>query len=205
VAKPKAAQVKSGDVDCGDCVASERCWSERLSPGAGFLVRRVRLLEAGEILFRQHAPFDAPYVVTSGCMSVTELLDDGNERIVAFRVPGEIIGLESWDRRTHQYGAQAVSSATLCRLRWSASGLTGRSSHVVRTLFAKSTVQLEQAQRQWAGLPAVERVRVFLEDFRGRTVQPLPMTRAQIGLHLGLAEETVVRAMRELRLNGAVI
>jgi CRP-like cAMP-binding protein len=54
----------------------------------------------------------------------------------------------------------------------------------------------------WAGLSAVERVRAFVADFRSRTDQPLCMTRAQIGQYLGLAEETVVRAMKALRRSG---
>ena len=49
------------------------------------------------------------------------------------------------------------------------------------------------------GLPAAERVRVFVEEFLARSNQSLPMTRAEIGLHLGLAEETVVRALAKLR------
>jgi CRP/FNR family transcriptional regulator len=132
-------------------------------------------------------------------VSVTELRGDGTERIVAFRIAGEMIGLESCDRPRHRYGAVAVSSATLCRLRWSPSGICARSTAVVRALFAKSARQLETAERPWAGLPAAERVREFIEDFRRRSDQPMPMTRAQIGLHLGLAEETVVRAMGKLR------
>ena len=196
--------MKKEEIDCGGCAAGERCWQERPAPGSGFLVRRARLLEPGEELIRQASPFEGPYVVTSGCVSVTELLDDGIERIVAFRVPGEMVGLESWQLPTHRYGARAVTSATLCRLRWSANGLAGRSNEVLRTLFAKSTMQLEQAQRPWAGLPAVARVRAFVEDFRRRAGPSLPMTRAQIGLHLGLAEETVVRAFREIRLREVV-
>jgi hypothetical protein len=35
-------------------------------------------------------------------------------------------------------------------------------------------------------------------DFRSRTDQPMPMTRAQIGQYLGMAEETVVRALKAL-------
>jgi CRP-like cAMP-binding protein len=66
-------------------------------------------------------------------------------------------------------------------------------------LLAKSTAQCEQAALPWAGLSAEKRVRAFLDDFRMRTDQPLPMTRAQIGQYLGIAEETVVRALSRLR------
>lgn len=187
------------EVDCADCIASIRCWRERVAAGAGFNVSRARPLAAGDVLFPEGAKFDAPYIVTSGCLRLTELLEDGAERIVAFKVPGEIIGLESCNRPTHRYGAYAVNSATVCRLRWSASGVAGRPAAVLRSLLTKAGDELVQATHPWAGLSAVERVRAFAEDFRQRTAQPLPMTRAQIGQFLGIAEETVVRAFAQLR------
>ena len=56
--------------------------------------------------------------------------------------------------------------------------------------------------RYGPGLSSVERVRAFITDFERRTDQPLPMTRAQIGRYLGLAEETVVRAFAALKRPG---
>jgi CRP/FNR family transcriptional regulator len=189
---------RSNEVDCGGCVSSRRCWGNEATPGAGFFVRRVRPLEAGEILFRQGARFEAPYLVTSGCIAVTELLPHGAERIVAFRVAGDLIGLESWNGPAHRFGALAVCAATLCRLRWSTTGGLVRNAALLRALLTKATAQSPDFRMPWAGLPAADRVRAFAEDFRHRTGQPLPMTRAQIGQYLGLAEETVVRAFKSL-------
>lgn len=203
---PMLARMSEGsnrDTDCADCASGMRCWREPVASGAGFLVRRIRPLAAGEVLIQEGAPFAGPYVVTSGCVSVTQLLENGTERIVSFRVPGEIIGLESCSHAAHRYGAQAVSSATVCRLRWTAGGIHARGAPVLRTLLVKASEQLERDTPPWAGLSSVERVRAFVEDFERRTDQPLPMTRAQIGRHLGLAEETVVRAFAELRRAGA--
>jgi len=190
------------EVDCANCAASERCWSEPVVAGSGFVVRRVRPLGAGEVLLREGDDFAGPFVVTSGCVSLTQLLDDGTERIVAFRVGGEMIGLESCTSRVHRYGAQAVSSSTVCRLRWSTGGLEARGAAVLRTLLAKAGDQLGVASPPWPGLSSVERVRAFITDFERRTDQPLPMTRAQIGRYLGLAEETVVRAFAALKRPG---
>ncbi len=186
------------EIDCGDCLARERCWQDRVASGSGFIARRVTPLVSGELLVRQGAPFEAPFVVTSGCIAVTEILADGGERIVAFRVPGDLVGIESWQDDVHRYAAQAIGGATVCRLRWSETGLAGRPPAVVRRLLEKVSRMLEQATRLWAGLSAVERVHRFAEDFTARFGRPLPMTRAQIGRHLGIAEETVVRAFARL-------
>jgi CRP/FNR family transcriptional regulator len=190
------------EVDCADCVSGQRCWPEGAAPGDGFLVRRIRLLEAGESLYRAGSRFEAPYIVTSGCLSVSELLEDGQERIVGFRVPGELVGLESWNHPVYRYGAQAVTASTLCRLRWSTSPGAVRGAALLRALMSKMTAQTLPSAMPWPGLAATERVRAFIEDFRRRTDQPLPMTRAQIGSYLGMAEETVVRAFKTLRLRG---
>jgi CRP/FNR family transcriptional regulator len=188
------------ETDCGDCRASNVCWQERVEPRSGFVARRVKPLAGGERFVSQGAPFEAPFVVTGGCVDVTELLDDGGERIVAFRVPGELVGVESWQCDVHRYSAQAVGAATVCRLRWSASGLAGRPGALVRKLLVKVSAQLDHATRSWSGRSAAERVREFVDDFAARSSRELPMTRAQIGRHLGIAEETVVRAFARLRL-----
>ena len=193
----RMSSVTTSETDCGDCPAGRRCWADAVSPGAGFLVRRVKPLSAGSVLFGQGEAFEAPYVVTSGCVAVTELLADGAERIVAFRLPGDMVGLESCNQPVHRYGAQAISDATVCRLRWSSAGIAARGAPLLRALLAKAIAQSPEVA-PWAGLTAVERVRAFVDDYRRRTDQPLPMTRAQIGQFLGLAEETVVRAFKML-------
>jgi CRP/FNR family transcriptional regulator len=179
-------------------VSRQRCWQGDSAPGAGFLVRRVSPIDTGGILFRQGEAFVAPCIVTSGCIAVTELRADGSERIVAFRVAGEIVGLESWNHRTHRFGAHAVAASTLCRLRWHAAGGAIRSTALLRALLAKATAQSADISMPWAGLAAVDRVRAFVDDFRRRSNGSLPMTRAQMGQYLGLAEETVVRALKAL-------
>src|SRR5688572_25487110 len=189
-------------IDCAGCRSRERCWSGGADADAGLMVRRVKPLEAGDILFRESDPVGAPYIVTSGCIILCETQPNGAERIVALRVPGEIVGLESLHRSTQRYRAEAVTSTTLCRLRWGVTGLAGRGAAYLRVLLAKSSVQLEQAAQTWAGHAAIERVRLMFQDFERRTDQPLPLTRRQIGQYLGLAEETVVRACAELKRRG---
>jgi CRP/FNR family transcriptional regulator len=198
----RMTDARNPEVDCAGCAANARCWREPVSAGTGFMVRRVRPLEVGEFLVHEGAPFIGPHVVTSGCLKLTEQLANGTKRIVAFRVPGEIIGLESCNRRTHRFGAQAVSSATVCRLRWGAGGLNARGAALLRTLLDKASEQLVHDALPWPGLSSTERVRAFVEDFERRTDQPLPMTRSHIGRYLGLAEETVVRAFADLRRAG---
>lgn len=185
------------EVECADCGTQARCWTQPLAPG-GIRVRRHMPLARGELLFQQGAAFEAPYVVTSGCFALREILENGGERIVSFRVPGQLLGFEGSSSGFHPHSAEAIAPSTVCRLQWNAAGLSDRSAPMLRQLLAKTTDLLQRSSHPWAGLPAMERVRVFVEDFLARSNQSLPMTRAEIGLHLGLAEETVVRALAKL-------
>jgi CRP/FNR family transcriptional regulator, anaerobic regulatory protein len=196
--KRKPRSREKSDVDCASCRSLARCWTEP-TPLDGMKVRRYQPLERGDVLFRQGETFEAPFVLTSGCIALREILEDGTERIVAFRTPGELIGLEAWANGTYPFTAEAMAPSTVCRLRWSSAGFTDRPAPVLRHLLVKTVNLLDRSTRPWAGLPAMERVRAFVEDFLERSDQPIPMTRAQIGMHLGLAEETVVRALAKMR------
>jgi CRP/FNR family transcriptional regulator, anaerobic regulatory protein len=184
------------ETDCGRCVSAVRCWEEQLSADSGLLVRRQRPLAAGEFLFHQGEAFDAPFIVTSGCIALPESLPNGDERIAGFLSRGDIVGLESWADGTHCHGAQAVTAATVCRIKWSS---RAPAHALTKPLLVKLARQLVRATRPWAGLSAADRVAAFVSDFEQRAGMALPMTRMQIGLHLGLAEETVVRALARYR------
>lgn len=199
------AVVSHGDFDCADCPHAGSCWGDPPRPGAGIVVTRRVALEPGEPLFRQGDAFDAVYVVASGCLKLRETSANGGERIVAIRTPGEVVGLEGWAQGRHPHAAIAATRATLCRLKMPPRG-NAVSADLLERVLSKAAVQLERASRPWAGGSAVERVAAFVEDLAerlgderlARAASPLPLTRAEIGSYLGLAEETVVRALAKL-------
>jgi len=200
-----SSATRLGEFDCADCPRAGRCWGEPPRRGAGVLITRRVALPRGERLFRQGDAFDGVYIVASGCVKLRETSADGGERIAALRTPGEIIGLEGWARGRHPHAAFAATDATLCRLSLPAKG-GAVSVDLLERVLAKAAVQLERASRPWAGRPAVERVAAFVDDLAERLgdarlahgAAPLPVTRAEIGSYLGLAEETVVRALAKL-------
>ena len=192
--------------ECAACSASSHCWDGRPTRGSGLTIDRSILLERGSTLFMQGERFDGIYVVASGCLKLRELRADGTERIIAFRTPGELVGLEGWVSGQHPHAAIAANRTKVCRIKTTRGGRIA-GSELLECLLRKAAVQLERAASSWVSLPATERVAAFLEDFAKRMRQQdivnddsnLPMTRAEIGSHLGLAEETVVRALAKLR------
>lgn len=194
------------DADCHGCLAARRCWDGRL-PGRGtILVRREGRLEPGAVLFRQGEPFAAVYIVVRGSVRLCDTSGEGIDRVVDFRLPGELVGLEGLGSARYPHTAQAIDEVAVCRLKWPRAERTAASACFLEQVLLKSATQLERATRPWAGLPATERVARFLEDLAERLGTPgapldqftLPMTRADIGSRLGLAEETVVRALAQL-------
>ncbi len=166
-------------------------------------MRREVRREPGELVFDQGDAFTAVFLVTSGCLKLSESREDGLDRVLGFRVAGEVVGLEGLVRGNHGYRAEAIEPTTVCRLPWSIVDGTSPPPQVVQRLLLKAVNQFEGGLKPWGSLPATEQVASFLKDFATRSQRdeslPLPMTRAEIGSYLGLAEETVVRAMGRLR------
>ena len=199
---------ENSDAECADCPVAPRCWDALLAPGSGLHARRQPRLEHGEVLIEQGKQSSDVYVVVSGCLVLRETMTDSASCIVGFRLPGEIVGLESWVLGTHSYTALAAGTTFVCRLTLPPAGSGLASTPALEQLLIKCALLLYRGSRPWAGLPAGERVAAFLQNFiqraqiKGSTHNAfrLPMTRAEIGSYLGLAEETVVRALGRMRV-----
>lgn len=187
--------------DCALCSASSRCWGKAAPTDSGFLVKRRDVLEKGTVLFRQGERFSAAHIVVSGCLKLCETNESGNERVMAIRLPGELVGMEGWARGHYPYSAIAAAPTKLCELQWPHARECQHSPALLQVLLQRTAIQLDRSTRIWMNLPAIERVAAFLDHFLQHAQPPieLPLTRAEIGSMLGLAEETVVRAMAQLR------
>jgi CRP/FNR family transcriptional regulator, anaerobic regulatory protein len=145
------------------------------------------------------------YLIASGALILRGSRIGGQERVVGFRLPGELVGMEARARGAHPYTARALVATSVCLLNLPSAGAGQASISLLERLLLKCAAQLDLAA-PWPGLPASERVAAFVEDFARRTQQRegargpirLPMTRGDIGSYLGLAEETVVRSLRRL-------
>ncbi len=190
--------------DCAVCPGTRRCWGAEPLSADAVHARREPPLERGARLLEQGGT-PAVYIVATGCLVLRMSLPDGSQRVVGLRLPGELVGLESYARGIQPYTAQAATASAVCRLRMPEPGTAAGHGTLLERLLLKSAAQPERAAAPWAGLPAIERVAAFIENYIERAQLTareerfrLPLTRADIGSYLGLAPETVVRALGHL-------
>ena len=171
-------------------------------------VERTGPFRNGAYLYRPSTPVRSLYAVQTG-MAKTVMVDVvGREKVLAFHLPGEVIGLDAACQDQYDNAVMALGKTHFCRFPFAAiRQLANRQTHVQWHLMHMLSRQLRQSQLCSGHHPAEERMAKFLIDLRDRRAAlglptgrlPLPMSRAEIGNHLGLATETVSRLLARFR------
>lgn len=159
-------------------------------------------------VFGEGEPANFFYKIEIGYIRTFRILEDGRRLIDAFYAPGEIFGLESFDRCV--VSAEAIGRCKIRLIRKSELYARGTNdSSVLELLFTEALVALRRAKAH-SGLlrkNAQERIVGFLLDMkdRGKTLEVnLPMTRGDIADYLGLTTETVSRMLWKLESISAI-
>jgi CRP/FNR family transcriptional regulator, anaerobic regulatory protein len=199
------------------------CWSRRLCwTGGGEweedgwyadLEFTKRKIKRGETLYRMGARFDHLYAIRSGFFKARVLLEDGRDRVSAFKMPGELLGLDGIGADEYMSDAIALEDSEVCVVPYGKVVRLGRAApHFAAELNRLLSREIAQDQGVMAllgSMQAQERVIEFLLDLarrfkaRGYSAKEfvLRMTREEIGSYLGLKLETVSRSLIELERN----
>jgi CRP/FNR family transcriptional regulator len=200
-------------VRCAECVSVNKCWREvppARAPDAR--VQRRPALSRGEYLWQQGAPFGGLHVVASGSLRVTETGPDGSELVIGFAFPGDMVGFDGISSNVHMSTVCAMEETALCRLQWDPAGESDAQVPLEKSLLRRvSAMNRRSAARRQPrdATVALSRFLALLRNRIGReegerVVVRLPMTRAEIANHLGLAEETISRSFRQLECTEAL-
>lgn len=200
---------------CGDCPAFARCVGHALpvhaTAAVAELAATARLVQRNEHVYRAGESMRALYVVKAGCIKTYIDTEAGDERVLGFYLPGDIIGFDGIAQGVHPNSAEAVDTGAVCELPL---GLVEKAAVAYPALHAALMqwcgAELARTQRfvqTVATRSADARMANFLLDlsdyFATRGYSPvrftLPMLRSDIGRHLGLAAETVSRVVHRLR------
>jgi len=178
------------------------------------ILKRRQQVAKGENLYRAGQPFYAMYAVKSGSFKSYSFLEDGQEQVVRFHFPGELLGLEAVSSSSYQYSARALENSSICELRLEDLGLIQGHFHQFQEQLIhilSRQVHREQQQRVLsARQTAEERIAAFLIDLSRRLAERqlaatefrLAMSRLDIANNLGLSVETVGRTFKLFQTRG---
>ena len=196
-------------VACRDCSLSALCLPMGLRPEdvdrLDAIVKRNRPLQRGDNLFRAGEPFRHLFVVKTGAVKTFTQTNDGDEQVVGFHLPGEVLGLDAIQDGLHGCSARALETTAICELPFERlEDLSSNIPSLQHQMFRLLSKEISHDAEMMALLgrsTAEERVASFLislsERFKRRGFSAtdfcLSMSRQEIGSYLGLALETVSR------------
>jgi len=199
---------------CSNCSLRTLCLPEGLDREDiaridAFVKARVPL-DRGEALFRDGDPFGYLYVVRSGSIRTTHASAPGEEQVIGFHLPGELLGLDAISPGAHQCTATALDRTNVCaipfaRLEEAASHVPGIQHQLLR-IMSREMLEDHNHVAALGRRSAHERVCMFLAGMISRLERAghegerftLTMSRGDIASYLGLALETVSRVLTRL-------
>lgn len=180
------------------------------------IVKRRRPVQRGERLFRFGDPLYAVYVARDGAFKTTSLNEEGEEQVIGFHLPGELIGLDALGSGAHRCEAVALNTANVCEVPFEelasvSAQLPSLQQQLLRVIgqsVGRDHDHMEMLVRRHAN----ERIALFLHGLGERMRYigqssadlKLPMSREDIGSFLGLALETVSRGFTRLQEDGLI-
>jgi CRP/FNR family transcriptional regulator len=180
------------------------------------IVQRRRPVARGERLFRLGDPLTAVFVARDGAFKSVSISEDGEEQVLGFHLPGELIGLDALGTGEHRCEGVALTAANVCEVPYDQlSAVAAQVPSLQQQLFRVIGQSVDRDQDHLGILvrrQANERIALFLHSLgeRYRNVGQsdrqfqLPMSREDIARFLGLALETVSRGFTRLQDDGVI-
>lgn len=200
---------------CRTCVSRASCPVALLitakSELSNSLLLHSHVLKKEDYVFYVGDVFDALYVVKSGSIKTYLTSETGDEHVVTFYMPGDVLGVDALGRNVHTSSAVAMEASGVCRV--PLAQLEKLAEHSLGLFFRLVYGELTRDQQRLLMLikkGAESRLAGFLiglsERFEARGYSPrefnLSMVRQDIGNHLGMSVETVSRLFTRMQKDG---
>ena len=206
---------KSLKASCQNCSLVELCLPRGLDSNdlstLDDVIKQRKLIQKGEIVFSQGEESGCIFAVRSGSVKTFTTAKNGEEQILGFHLPGELLGLDGIDNKIHSCSGVALDTSTICELPVKdlnvlcvkMPGLQRQLLNLISSEITKDhTMLLLLARRN-----AEQKLATFFANLsarfsaRGYSADEfdLTMSRYDIGNYLGLADETVSRLISKFR------
>ncbi len=205
---------------CSSCALQELCLPAGIDADdlnrLDATVKDKRMLERGTVLYRDGDKFNALYVVRSGSMKTFVQNEAGDMQILAFHLPGEIIGFDALASNQHVSQAEALERSSVCELPYmQLQQVTSEVPALHRQLMRVISREVVEEHRHLMVMgrqQAQEQLATFLRSLSDRylrlqrdgTMLNLPMSRYDIANYLGLVVETVSRLFSRMEEMGVL-
>ncbi|HHH39289.1 MAG TPA: fumarate/nitrate reduction transcriptional regulator Fnr [Sedimenticola sp.] len=205
-------------IACSGCNLATLCLPMGLAPEdveqLNRIVKRNRPLHRGDYLFREGDKFNCLYVVKTGSVKSYEPNEDGDEQVLGFHLPGELIGLDAIETGRHHCSARVLETSAVCEIPFNQfvelSSTIPSLQHQMYRLLSREISHDEEMLTLLGKRNAEERLAAFLlslsQRFNRRGFSPsdfyLSMSRHEIGSYLGLAVETISRLFTRFQDEG---
>lgn len=165
-------------------------------------------LNKGEYLYFEGDEVSHLFIIETGVVRLTRVLEDGRRQVIAFGYPGDIIGFPA--NGAHHTDCDALTDAKLCAVSRKALDDASFDPELHTVLMQAALQEISAMQDHFMMLgrkSATEKVASFLcvltnrigKDVGGYRQVRLPMSRSDIADFLGLTTETVCRTFTQLR------
>ena len=201
---------------CGECRHSSDClmFDENGSVTNSTQSNKIRILHAGDHLYRAGETVDAVFRLRTGVVKTALTDSDGNEQVTGFYGPSEWVGLEALNAKTHRSDATVLDTASVCVI--PAGALHERitasvgAAHALIDILGENLAHKDVMHLSLARDNAVQRMATFLYELSARQAGvgfdtdniALPMSRGEIASYLALAVETVSRLLSRMQRDG---
>ncbi|MEO6173397.1 MAG: helix-turn-helix domain-containing protein [Arenimonas sp.] len=202
---------------CSTCAFSQACLSHGYDKtqlhDLHVLVEHIGPFHEGEHIFREGDDFNAIAAVRGGTVKTYVLDASGNEQVLGFFLPGEVIGLNAIHHEKYPCNAVALDTVMLCRFSFPKMALLATRMPELQTqLFRLLSQDIGKAALLAGDYNADQRMAAFLISLsrrfsaRGFSASRfhLTMSRTDIANYLRLAPETVSRVLRRFQNDGLI-
>ena len=209
--------IRTRESTCNECAFRGECLAK---PEAGAAAPEIavtpRILHRGDHLFRTAEVFQNLYTVRSGAIKTYVILQSGEEQVIGFHTPGDIVALDAIESGRYVCNAMVLDTSCVCPLPYEQlCRLTASCPEIQRRLVIKMSRRIVDHEGLLLVLgqkTAEQRMAAFLLHHSKRQRQlglsevdiNLPMSRADIASYLALAVETVSRVLTRLQEAGLV-
>lgn len=206
---------------CAVCGISELCLPHGISKTQwkllDDLVQQEYTINKGEYLFYAGQSLKSMFAVHSGSIKTFILSNEGDEQILGFQMPGDILGFDALGHDVYSCSAVALETSSVCvlpvkPLQELCAKVPALGEHVMALMSNEIgnqqemmlTLAKKSAEARIAALLMSISNRFYARGFSANHFH-LSMSRHDIGNYLGLAVETVSRLLTHLHEVGIIM